>query len=140
MNEPQVSGLLVRWPVLLRHPAEPELAVISDQAEWSLDPDLHAWPHHPESRLIDSDGWEYMLVFAGTPGRGDTTLSPTGHRWTLEAVVGLAEAHLRAVGAPPEWLSSHLAELPSAVRIRATILYLSRLDSDQAAHSTEEES
>lgn len=137
MTIPDSKGPHVEWPALLRHPDEPELTVVLDETEWTLDPDLHAWPHHADARLIDSEGWEYALLLSGPPGRGCTSLTPTGHRATVQGVIALAEAHLRTIGAPPEWLASHLADLPSAVQIRAAVLYISRPESKTAPVSRE---
>lgn len=97
--------------------------MIRTQDEWLIDPEFHARRYDPEDRLIDSEGVEYRLELQGSRNQ----ILPTGRRYTPEGFVAMAANHIRAAGAQPEWLEGHLRGIADANKIRATILYLSKL-------------
>jgi hypothetical protein len=129
----------LEWPMLLQYAGEEELEVVRSQDEWEIDPELHARPYQPEDRLIDSEGVEYRLVFAGSPGRGRNSLVPTGRRYSPGEVESLAARHIASVGAQPEWLAGHLRDIANGQRVRATILYLSKLAAADVSEASEDD-
>ncbi len=141
MGEKTNGGAAPRleWPMLLQYGGEEELEVVRSQDEWDLDPDLHAKPYQPEDRLIDSEGVEYRLVFAGSRGRGRNSLVPTGRRYSPGEVESVAARHIASVGGQPEWLTGHLRDIADGQRIRATILYLSKLAAADVSEASEDD-
>lgn len=129
----------LEWPMVLQYAGEAELRVVRDQDEWEIDPDLHARPYQPEDRLIDSAGVEYRLAFTGSPGRGRNAILPTGRRYRPSELESIAERHIARVGAQPEWLAGHLSDIADSQRIRATILYLSKLAAADVSEATEDD-
>jgi hypothetical protein len=125
--------------MLLQFAGEAELRVVRDQDEWELDPDLHARTYEAEDRLIDSAGVEYRLVFTGSPGRGRNSIVPTRRRYSHGEVESIAERHIKSVGAQPEWLAGHLRDIADSQRIRASILYLSKLAAADVSEATEDD-
>jgi len=136
---PDGAAPRLEWPMLLQCAAEAELRVVRDQDEWELDPDLHARKYRPEDRLIDSAGVEYRLELSVSPGRGRNAITPTGRRFGPAEVQSIAERHIAGVGAQPEWLAGHLRDIAEGLRIRATILYLSKLAAADASEAAEED-
>lgn len=141
MGEKTNGGAAPRleWPMLLQYAGGGEFEVVRSQDEWELDPDLHARPYQPEDRLIDSEGVEYRLVFTGSPGRGRNSLVPTARRYSPGEVESIAERHIESAGARPEWLSGHLRGIAAGQRIRATILYLSKLAAADVSEASEDD-
>ena len=141
MGEKTNGGATPRleWPMLLQYAGEEELEVVRSQDEWEIDPDLHARPYEPEDRLIDSEGVEYRLVFTCSPGRGRNSLVPTGRRYSPREVESMAERHIENAGAQPEWLAGHLRGIADGQRIRATILYLSKLAAADVSEASEDD-
>lgn len=129
----------VAWPVLLHFDGQAELGVVRDLDEWQLDPDLYAWPYGEGDRVIDSEGLEYRLTCDGSRGPGVSSLEPTGGRLLPKDVQILAQAHLEAVGAEVAWLEAYLADVPGKSRIRATILYVSKVESSRPESTEDEE-
>jgi hypothetical protein len=114
----------VAWPAVLKYASKDVLLVVDTLDEWMLDPELHAHVYKPEDRLIDSNGTEYRL------GIG---IEPTGVQVTAHEFEEMAAHHLVAVGAPPEWLTAHLHDMPESQHIRAGVLYIARLARRQAS-------
>jgi hypothetical protein len=129
----------LEWPMLLRYAGEEELEVVRSQDEWEIDPDRHARPYQAEDRLIDSEGVEYRLAFTGSPGRGRNSLVPTGRRYRPPEVEAMAARHMVTVGAQPEWLAGHLRGIADGQRVRATILYLSKLSAADVSEASEDD-
>jgi hypothetical protein len=129
----------LEWPMLLHYAGEEELEVVRSQDEWEIDPELHARPYQPEDRLIDSEGVEYRLVFSGSPGRGRNSLVPSGRRYDPGEVESIAARHIASVGAQPEWLAGHLRDIAEGQRIRAIILYLSKLAAADVSEASEDD-
>jgi hypothetical protein len=125
--------------MLLRVAGEAEAAIVRSQDEWRLDPDFHARKYQPDDRLIDAAGVEYRLEHSGGAGRDRNAILPTGRRYDPTEVQAIAERHIGSVGAKPEWLSSHLKDIPEGQKIRAIILYLSKLAAAEASDVTEDE-
>jgi protein structure with unknown function len=125
----------MEWPMLLRYAGETELRVIRTQDEWQIDPELHARRYGPEDRLIDSEGVEYRLL----PNGSRNEMVATGRRYSADEFIALAATHIRAAGAEPEWLAGHLRGIAEAHKIRATILYLSKLAAADVAEGSDEE-
>lgn len=130
-----MSGAAPQWPMLLQYAGLAELRVVRDQDEWDLDPDLRGRPFRPEDRLIDSAGVEYRASF--TEGRN--RIVATGRRCTPEEVQSIANRHIAELGAEPEWLASHLREIAAGLKIKATLLYLSKLAAADASSDTAED-
>jgi hypothetical protein len=141
MSEKSPDGTQARleWPILVQTAGEAELGVVRDQDMWEIDPALHAKQYQPEDRLIDSAGVEYRLVFKGTPGRGRNALLATGRRYSSGEVASIVERHIVSVGAKPEWLAGHLRGIADGQRIRAIILYLSKLAAADVEDGVEDE-
>jgi hypothetical protein len=125
----------MQFPILLQLVRDSELRVIRTEDEWQIDPELHGRRYAPEDRLIDSEGVEYRLALEGSRNQ----ILPTGRNYTPEAFVAMAANHIRAAGAQPEWLEGHLRGIADANKIRATILYLSKLANAEVPESSEEE-
>lgn len=136
---PDGTAPRLEWPMLLQCAGEAELGVVRDQDEWDLDPDHHARPYPPQDRLIDSAGVEYRLEFTGSPGRGRNAILPTGRRYSPSEVESIAERHIARVGAQPEWLAGHLSDIADSQRIRATILYLSKLTAADVSEAADDD-
>ena len=132
-----MSGTALQWPMLLQYAGEAELRVVRDQDEWDLDPELRRRPFRPEDRLIDSAGVEYRASFA----EGRNRIVATGRRCTPEEVQSIANRHIAELGAEPEWLASHLREIAAGLKIKATLLYLSKLAAaaDASSDTSEDE-
>lgn len=125
--------------MLLQYDGQAELGVVRDQEEWQLDPDLHAWPYGAGDRVIDSEGLEYQLIYDGARGPGVSSPVPTGERLRANDVQVLAEQHLAAVGAQVAWLEAYLADVPGGSRIRAMILYVSKVESSRPESMDDDE-
>ena len=85
-------------PAFIEHGGEADLAYVSNGEEWELDPDLSAWPYSPKDRLIDSEGWEYRLLFLGVPKQGRVIPDATGVRLASAQMSALVERHLLSTG------------------------------------------
>jgi hypothetical protein len=132
----------VTWPAVLKYAAADGLVVVDSLSAWDVDPDMYARPYQPEDRLIDSAGLEYRLGFAGEPGSGHATVEPTGRTYSAGEFRTVAVRHLRAIGAPEEWLAAHLEDIPEAHQVRTTVQYIARLGDakgDDEAEAEEEE-
>ncbi len=129
----------LEWPMLLQCAGEAELSVVRDQDEWDLDPAHHARAYSPEDRLIDSAGVEYRLLFSGSPDRGRNAVLPTGRRLSPSEVETIAVRHMVGVGAQAEWLAGHLRDIAESQKIRAIVLYLSKLAAADASDAAEDE-
>ncbi len=136
---PGGSAPRLEWPMLLQYADEAELRVVRDQDEWELDPDLHTRQYQPEDLLIDSAGVEYRPVFTGSPGRGRNALVATGRRYSPGEMESLAERHIAGVGAQPEWLRGHLRDIADGLKIRAIILYLSKLAAADVSEAADDD-
>jgi hypothetical protein len=113
----------MQFPILLQLVGDSEIRVIRTEDEWQIDPELHGRRYAPEDRLIDSEGVEYSLALEGSRN----AIKPTGRLYTPGGFVAMAANHISAAGAQPEWLAAHLKDIAEGHRIRATILYLSKL-------------
>jgi hypothetical protein len=113
----------MEFPILLQLVRDSELRVVRTEDEWQIDPELHGRRYASEDRLIDSDGVEYGLTLEGSRN----AIKPTGRLYTPEGFIAMAGNHIRAAGAEPEWLAAHLKGIAENHKIRATILYLSKL-------------
>jgi hypothetical protein len=140
----QMSGMppdraAPRWPMLLQQAGEPDVRIVRDQDEWNLDPELRSRKFQPDDRLIDSSGIEYRPSFA----QGRNAVVRTGRRYASAEVQSIANRHLTNVGAEPGWLAEHLKEIGEGQRIRAIILYLSKLaaaaDASESAADADDE-
>jgi len=136
---PDGTAPRLAWPMLLLYAGEAEVGVVRDQDEWELDPELHARTYQAEDRLIDSAGVEYRLVFAGSPDRGRNAIVPTGRHYSHGEVESIAERHIAGAGAQPEWLGAHLRDVAESQRIRASILYLSKLAAADVSEAAEDD-
>jgi protein structure with unknown function len=123
----------VSWPVLVQYADGSDLVVVNDRDHWELDPELSSRPYAPEDRLIDSGGAEYRLVFESAGSRRRTAIEPTGRRLAPGDVRSIVERHIASLGAEPEWLAAYLADVAKGLEIRATILYLSKLERPDAS-------
>jgi len=54
---------MITWPSLIHYRGEDELSYISDDEEWSIDPDLHFHSYDEGDTLIDSHGKVYSLPY-----------------------------------------------------------------------------
>lgn len=139
MNGAPPDRAAPRWPMLLQRADEPDLRIVRDQDEWNLDPDLRSRKFQPEDRLIDSSGVEYRPTLA----QGRNAVVRTGRRYRSAEVQSIANRHLTNVGAEPGWLAEHLREIAEGQRIRAIILYLSKLaaaaDASESAEGADDE-
>ncbi len=125
----------MEWPMILQIADEAELRVIRSQDEWQIDPALHARRYKEADRLIDSEGVEYRLALAGPRNE----IVATGRRYTSDEFVSVAADHVRAAGAQPEWLAGHLRGIAEGFKIRATILYLSKLAAADVSEGPDED-
>jgi hypothetical protein len=125
----------MEFPILLQLARDSELRVIRTEDEWQIDPELHGRRYAPEDRLIDSEGVEYRLAFEGSRN----AILPTERRYAPEEFVAMAANHIRATGAQPEWLEGHLRGIAEGYKIRATILYLSKLAAADVSEGADEE-
>ncbi len=121
--------------MLLQYAGKAELRVVRTRDEWEIDPDLHARRYKPADRLIDSEGVEYSLALEGSRNE----IVATGRRYRPEEFASIAETHIRAAGAQPEWLSAHLSGIADGHKIRASILYLAKLAAADVSEGDEEE-
>ena len=132
---PDGTAPRLEWPMLLLYAGEAEVGVVRDQDEWELDPELHARRYQPEDRLIDSAGVEYRPEFT----QGRNAIVPTGRRYGPKEVESIAERHIAGAGAQPEWLGAHLRDVAESQRIRASILYLSKLAAAGVSEAAEDD-
>jgi protein structure with unknown function len=121
--------------MLLQFAGKAELRIVRTRDEWEIDPDLHARRYQPADRLIDSEGVEYRLALEGSRNE----IVATGRRYSPGEFAPIAEKHIRAAGAQPEWLSGHLRGIADSHKIRATILYLSKLAAADLSEGADEE-
>jgi hypothetical protein len=121
------------WPAIVQYGDGSDLVVVNDGDHWALDPELSAHAYDSEDRLIDSAGAEYRLPFEKTEERGRTFLQPTGRRLDARDVQAVVERHISSMGAQPDWLAAYLADVAEELKIRATILYLSKLERPDAS-------
>jgi hypothetical protein len=117
----------VAWPAVLKYAAEDGLVIVDSLSEWNLDPDMYARPYAAGDRLIDSVGVEYRLGFSEGPGIAHARVEPTGRTLAAGELLAVARLHLKAIGAPEEWLGAHLEGIPESQQIRYALQYLARL-------------
>src|SRR5262245_51709819 len=87
--------MTVGWPAWVRFKGEAELLSVTNQTEWELDPDLHAWPYDADDRLVDSAGREFVIDFVGEPGKGIAVPVPTGAVLDATTIREAVRAHFR---------------------------------------------
>jgi hypothetical protein len=129
----------VAWPAVLKCAGEDGLVVVDSLSEWNLDPDLHARTYHADDRLIDSGGAEYTFVYSEEPGGGHAAIESTEKTYTPAEFRVMAARHLTTMGAPEEWLTAHLQDIPEKHQVRVTVQYLARLGDAQSDDAAEDE-
>jgi hypothetical protein len=121
--------------MLLLSAGDTEIRVVRDRDAWDIDPEFHARRYGPEDRFIDSSGAEYRTTFQ----RGRSAIVPTGRRFSAKEVEDMAVRRVVDAGGAREWLEARLAEVAENQRIRAAILYLSKLAAPDVSESAEDE-
>lgn len=122
------------WPTIVLYADGSEIGIVRDRDEWDLDPGLYGRAFGADDRLIDSEGAEFRLVLKASRN----VIEPTGRRYRPEEMQSIAERHVVGMGGKPEWLLAYLADIAESHKIRATILYLSKLERDDASEESEE--
>lgn len=122
------------WPSVVLFADGSELGIVHDQDEWNLDPALHARSYRSEDRMIDSSGAEYRLVLHGSRH----AIEPTGRHYSHDEMRIIAEGHIVSMGAKPEWLAAYLSDITDANKVRATILYVSKLERAEASEEPDD--
>jgi hypothetical protein len=129
--------LKVVWPAALRCAGQDKLVIVDTQSEWEIDPDLQARPYAAEDRLIDSVGAVYRPLSIDPK---HARLEPAGTTCTAAEFQGIAERHLKVIGAPAEWLTAYLQDFSESQQVRAALQYVARVSAeDGGAAETEGE-
>jgi hypothetical protein len=126
----------VVWPAVLQCAGQARLFLVETEDEWVLDPAFHSRTYGPDDRLIDSAGAQYRPT-SSAGARAD--LEYFGIICAPAEFQEIAERHLEAVGAPPEWLAPHLEGIPESAWVRAAIRYLTRFEGDGGDDASAEE-
>lgn len=86
----------IHWPAAIHYDNDNEMQLVENSVRWQQISDSSQDTFEPEDYLFDSHG--QVFFFTPNTSVGNTLLTATGNKLSLETVLGLVKAHLAEQG------------------------------------------